>query len=239
MTKPTTPTPAAAGVAPTPSGRLAPGELRRRVAHLLVSSPTEEFTPRTAALALDGRSSGAVGNALASLTALGQAELVGESPRRYRATTTTVDATIAAPTPKAVPKAAPLAVKPRSATPTPVPVATPAPAAPISPAAAPATSGPTGAGAAGAGVSTDPVTGPVTRPNGQLYHPRTLSGLPDVTALRRLRAAGVPALLYGPPGTGKTSVAEAAFPDLVTVAGDADTTVADLVGEYTQTPDGR
>ncbi len=49
----------------------------------------------------------------------------------------------------------------------------------------------------------------------------------------------MPALLYGPPGTGKTSVVEAAFADLVTVAGDGDTAVADFVGEYTQTPDGR
>jgi MoxR-like ATPase len=83
------------------------------------------------------------------------------------------------------------------------------------------------------------VNGPVTRPNGTLYQPRTLSGMADVTALRKLRAAGVPALLYGPPGTGKTSVVEAAFGDLFTVAGDGDTTVADLVGEFTQTPEGR
>jgi nitric oxide reductase NorQ protein len=62
--------------------------------------------------------------------------------------------------------------------------------------------------------------------------------MPDVDALRRLRDAGVPALLYGPPGTGKTSLIEAAFPDLITVAGDGDTTAADLVGEYTQNPDG-
>ena len=47
---------------------------------------------------------------------------------------------------------------------------------------------------------------------------------PDVEALRRLPAAGVPALLYGPPGTGKTSLVEVAFPDLITVAGDGDTT---------------
>jgi MoxR-like ATPase len=87
--------------------------------------------------------------------------------------------------------------------------------------------------------ATAKVTGPVARPNGQLYHPRTLSGLPDVTALRKLRDAGVAALMYGPPGTGKTSVVEAAFGDLVTIQGDGDTTVADLVGEYTQTPDGR
>ncbi|SES39828.1 AAA domain (dynein-related subfamily) [Lentzea albida] len=83
------------------------------------------------------------------------------------------------------------------------------------------------------------VTGPVMRPNGLTYHPRLLSGMPDVTALHRLREAGVAALLYGPPGTGKTSVVEAAFPDLITVQGDGDTTVADFVGEYTQTDDGR
>ncbi|MEU4806973.1 AAA family ATPase [Actinosynnema sp. NPDC023587] len=76
------------------------------------------------------------------------------------------------------------------------------------------------------------------RPNGMDYHPRLLSGMPDVTALRRLRDAGVSALLYGPPGTGKTSVVEAAFPDCVTVQGDGDTVVADFVGDYTKTPDG-
>ena len=62
--------------------------------------------------------------------------------------------------------------------------------------------------------------------------------MPDVAALQALRAAGIPALLYGPPGTGKTSLVEAAFPDVITVAGDGDTTVADFVGEYTQRPDG-
>ncbi|MEY9936990.1 AAA family ATPase [Streptacidiphilus sp. MAP5-3] len=79
---------------------------------------------------------------------------------------------------------------------------------------------------------------PIVRPNGQTYRPRSLAGLPDVEALRRLRAANVPVLLYGPPGTGKTSLIEAAFDDLITVAGDGDTTVADLVGEYTQTASG-
>ncbi|WP_207929423.1 AAA family ATPase, partial [Actinomadura sp. 6K520] len=81
-------------------------------------------------------------------------------------------------------------------------------------------------------------TGPVQRPNGQTYHPRQLAEVPDVAALRRLREAGIAALLYGPPGTGKTSLVEAAFPDLITVAGDGDTAVADFVGEYTQAPDG-
>ena len=63
--------------------------------------------------------------------------------------------------------------------------------------------------------------------------------MPDVEALRKLRDAGMPALLYGPPGTGKTILIEAAFgDDLITVAGDGDTTAADLAGEYTQNPDG-
>ncbi|QZL09366.1 AAA family ATPase (plasmid) [Streptomyces sp. BHT-5-2] len=79
---------------------------------------------------------------------------------------------------------------------------------------------------------------PITRPNGQQYHPRALAQLPDVEALRKLREAGVAVLLYGPPGTGKTSLIEAAFPDLITVAGDGDTTVGDLVGEYTQDSSG-
>jgi nitric oxide reductase NorQ protein len=80
--------------------------------------------------------------------------------------------------------------------------------------------------------------GPVTRPSGQVYRPRALAGMADVEALRTLRAEGVPALLAGPPGTGKTSLVEAAFPDLITVAGDGDTTVGDFVGEYTQKPGG-
>ena len=78
----------------------------------------------------------------------------------------------------------------------------------------------------------------VTRPNGQVYHTRALADMPDTEALRKLRAAGVPALLYGPPGTGKTSLVEAAFPEVITVAGDGDTTVGDFLGEYTQRPDG-
>ncbi|MFZ3555830.1 AAA family ATPase [Streptomyces sp. BH055] len=103
----------------------------------------------------------------------------------------------------------------------------PAPAAvPPAPPAGPAAPGPGGR------------RGPVIRPNGQAYHPRSLAGQTDVEALRRLRAAQVAVLLYGPPGTGKTSLIEAAFDDLITVAGDGDTTVGDLVGEYTQNPSG-
>jgi MoxR-like ATPase len=111
--------------------------------------------------------------------------------------------------------AAAAAITPRApAPPKPVAPAAPAPAAPPKP------------------------PGPVTRPGGQVYRPRALADMPDVEALRRLRAEGVPALLYGPPGTGKTSLVKAAFPDLITVAGDGDTTTGDFVGEYTQRPDG-
>ncbi len=107
-----------------------------------------------------------------------------------------------------------------------------------------ATSAPRRAPSPGTGASSPAPPGPsagrptVTRPNGQQYHPRKLAQLPDVEALRRLREAGVPVLLYGPPGTGKTSLVEAAFPDVVTLAGDGDTTVGDLVGEYTQADGG-
>jgi nitric oxide reductase NorQ protein len=108
-----------------------------------------------------------------------------------------------------------------------------APKEPLPPKPAPAPPAPAPSPASGPATS-----GPVTRPNGQVYQPRSLADMPDVDALRRLRDAGVPALLYGPPGTGKTSLIEAAFPDLITVAGDGDTTASDLVGEYTQNPDG-
>jgi nitric oxide reductase NorQ protein len=106
------------------------------------------------------------------------------------------------------------------------------PKAPAPPKAAPAAPKP------GASPAPSAAPGPVTRPSGQVYQPRALAEMPDVEALRRLREAGVPALLYGPPGTGKTSLVEAAFPGLITVAGDGDTTVGDLLGEYTQRPDG-
>ncbi len=107
----------------------------------------------------------------------------------------------------------------------PPPTAAPTPPAPIDPPIDPPADPPV-------------VTGPVRRPNGQLYHPRKLSDLSDITALRRLRAAGVAALMYGPPGTGKTSVVEAAFPDIVTVQGDSDTIVDDFVGSYVPTREG-
>ncbi|GAB3000914.1 MULTISPECIES: AAA family ATPase [Amycolatopsis] len=205
MTTPaTTPATGSTPAAPGAANRLRNGELRRMVAEQLAHDPTTALTPGAIATKLGGKSSGAVGNALATLESRGEAEKIGTNPVTYRATDKTADAAKAA------------TVTPRGTT------ATPAPSKPATPPATPAL-----------------VTGPVRRPNGQMYHPRKLSGLSDVTALRRLREANVSALMYGPPGTGKTSVVEAAFDDLVTIQGDSDTVTDDFVGSYTQTPDGR
>ncbi|WP_181724027.1 AAA family ATPase, partial [Nocardia gipuzkoensis] len=215
------PTPATAAPA---AGRLPNGELRRMVAAALAADPAREQSPRQIANGL-GRSSGAVGNALESLTAAGHAERTSAAPRRYRATATTATAAAPAPVAPATPaapaasKAAKPARRPKKNT---TSAATPASAAPANTPAAPARPGNT-----------------VARPNGQDYHVRKLAGRADVDVLRTMRAAEVPVLLYGPPGTGKTSLIEAAYGDLLTVQGDGDTTVADFVGEYTQTPDGR
>jgi nitric oxide reductase NorQ protein len=213
--EPGTSTTPATATGPGGPGRLPAGELRRRVAGFLVDHAGGQFTAGEVARGL-GRSSGAVGNALTVLAGRGEAEQTCPKPVRYTAT----------------PASAAAAAVIRTA------VARTGGPAPATTGVAGAVSG--SAGRAGASAAAGPgggteadaevVSGPVARPKGQMYHPRRLSGLPDVTALRRLRAAGVPALLYGPPGTGKTSVVEAAFGDLVTVPGDGDTTVADLVG---------
>ena len=196
-----------------PKGRLGNGQLRRQVAEYLTDHPGPCKTGEIAK-ALD-RSAGAVGNALTTLADRGEADLVPGKPIRYQANSATAAAAAAiAPKAPLPPKPAPAPRPAAAAAPAPVPSPAPKPA---SPAAA----------------------GPVTRPNGQVYQPRALAGMPDVEVLRRLRADSVPALLEGPPGTGKTSLIEAAFgDDLITVAGDGDTTAADLVGEYTQNPDG-
>lgn len=195
------------------SARLRSGELRRQVAGFLAAHPGTDYTPGEVARGLSDRSSGAVGNALKVLADQGHAQKASDKPVRYRATATTATAAQSSTQPGSRRTA-----RATRATATPSATSTPTPSRPA---------------------SATPVTGPVTRPNGRLYHPRKLVGFSDVTALRKLREAGVPVLLYGPPGTGKTSVIEAAFPDIVTVQGDGDTTVADFVGEYTQTPDGR
>ncbi|WNV90207.1 AAA family ATPase [Umezawaea sp. Da 62-37] len=220
MTTPTPPaappTPAPTITPPAPAGtpkRLGNGELRAMVAKVLADNTGTDLTPRSIAHTLN-RSSGAVGNACKVLADRGEAEVASTAPLSYRATATTASA--AAPTI------------------TPAPSRTPRPKTPKPPTSAPTAAAPPSAPSGATGV----VTGPVKRPNGMDYHPRLLSGMPDVTALRRLRDAGVAALMYGPPGTGKTSVVEAAFNDCLTVQGDGDTVVADFVGDYTKTPDG-
>ncbi|XVV10912.1 AAA family ATPase [Actinoplanes sp. CA-131856] len=79
---------------------------------------------------------------------------------------------------------------------------------------------------------------PIIRPSGQTYYPRRLGGDWDIEVLRKLRKRQVPALLYGPPGTGKTAMLEAAFNDLLTVAGTGDTIVDDFLGSYAPLPGG-
>ena len=213
MTAPAIPAPA--------KGRLGNGQLRRQVAEWLAARPG----PHTVGeIAKDlGRSAGAVGNALTTLADRAEAARITGKPLRYEANSATA-AAAAAITPKALapPKAAPAA-----------PSAAPKPAAPPAPPAPSAASS-----AAPKAPAPKAAPGPVTRPGGQVYRPRVLAGMADVEALRTLRAEGVPSLLAGPPGTGKTSLVEAAFPDLITIAGDGDTTVGDFVGEYTQKPDG-
>jgi len=204
--------------APVTGTRLGNGELRRMVAAVLAADPARDYTPREIAAGLN-RSAGAVGNALATLTAAGQADQTSTTPRKYRANADT--GTAAA-----------------GATPAPAPPAPARPAARTRKKAAPANAAPAVSARRAPAAPAGPVTGPVQRPNGQWYHPRKLAGRADVDVLRQMRTAEVPALLYGPPGTGKTSLLEAAFPDCLTVQGDCDTTVADFVGEYTQNPDG-
>jgi nitric oxide reductase NorQ protein len=215
MTTPPVPTTTPAASSGGSVSRLRNGELRAMVARVLADAGND-LTPRNIAHTLN-RSSGAVGNACKALADRGEAEVASTTPLTYRATATTASAAASTITP-APPRT------PRPKTPKPTTTTTPAPS---------------GAGGTTTTRTAGVVTGPVKRPNGMDYHPRMLSGMPDVTALRRLRDAGVAALMYGPPGTGKTSVIEAAFPDLLTVQGDGDTTVADFVGEYTQTDDGR
>jgi hypothetical protein len=167
---------APAAPAAAPKGRLGNGQLRRQVAEYLTDHPGPCKTGEIAK-ALD-RSAGAVGNALTTLADRGEADLLPGKPIRYQANSATA-AAASAITPKA-----PLPPKPA---PAPKPAA---PAAPAAPAPAPT-------------FTPKPATaGPVTRPGGQVYQPRSLADMPDVEALRKLRDGGVPALLYGPPDAG-------------------------------------
>ncbi|MBS2966810.1 AAA family ATPase [Actinocrinis puniceicyclus] len=224
------PEPSAAPSAPLPGSKAARGALRATVARLLADNPGDTFTVTQAAKLVGNKSGGAVGNALEWLTAHGHAARVNDKPRTYSATPATAHAAatahVSAPT-----VTAPAAPKPaRTRAPKKAEhAAAPAPVAPATTAAPDPAASP---------VPAWDGRSPLPRPNGSTYHPRTLADTSDVAALRTLRAEGVPALLYGPPGTGKTSLVEAAFPDAITVCGDGDTQVSDLIGSYTQRPDG-
>jgi len=81
------------------------------------------------------------------------------------------------------------------------------------------------------------------RPNGDFYFPRIVDGdTHDVDLLRGARgkvlSENLYVLFYGEPGTGKSAGVEAAFPDCITLSGDADTTAADFLGQWIQNPDG-
>lgn len=79
----------------------------------------------------------------------------------------------------------------------------------------------------------------IARPNGEKYQPRRLFHLTDVLVLRRAREVDAPVMLAGYPGCGKTALVEAAFgEELVTLNAHGDMEVADLIGTYTQKPNG-
>jgi nitric oxide reductase NorQ protein len=231
---PATPSPATApapaappppAISPTSAAppKAKPGELRANVAGVLAADPAKAFSG-TELRAILGNSGGAIGNACETLVARGEAEKIGDNPRRYKANAKT---SAAAAKPVITPPGLGTPRPPRSAGPASSTTGTPSSTATTAPAAA------------APPARTAPAKGPIRRPNGQLYYPRLLApGVSDVQALCKLRDAGIPALLYGPPGTGKTSMAEAAFDDLITVAGDGDTTVGDLLGDWTQKDDG-
>jgi hypothetical protein len=97
---------------------------------------------------------------------------------------------------------------------------------------------PVASGTASRSSTRKPRPAPVARPNGSLYYPRRLGTGWDVEVLHGLREQKIAVLLYGPPGTGKTAMLEAAFPDLLTVAGTGDTVVDDFLGSYNPVPGG-
>ena len=76
------------------------------------------------------------------------------------------------------------------------------------------------------------------RPNGDTYLPRELGGHHDVAVVRNLVAPGLFVLLAREPGSGKTALAEAAFPDLISVQCHGDMTVAHLLGTHLSTENG-
>ena len=204
---------APAAPAAAPKGRLGNGQLRRQVAEYLADHPGPCKT-------------GEIAKALGQVSRRGRQR--ADHPRRpgrgrprtrqavrYQANAATA--------------AAAAAIAPKAPLP-PKPAPPPPPAAPAAPAPAPR----------------PPRSRPPRAGRGLPGHPPERAGLPaavladmpDVEALRSSAPPGCRPCCTGRPVPGKTSLIEAAFPDLITVAGDGDTTAADLVGEYTQKPDG-
>jgi hypothetical protein len=72
--------------------KLLPGQLERLVADVIRTQPLPDhlditgWTPGRVAIFLPGRSTGAIANALDKLTATGQAQLLGDNPKRYQPT---------------------------------------------------------------------------------------------------------------------------------------------------------
>jgi nitric oxide reductase NorQ protein len=210
----TTPTSGTAGPVNPVTGlpRLRPGELQAQVLGVLAANPGKALNVSEIAQQLYGRSTGAVGQACDRLVELAH---VTRTASRFAVTTAGLAQHRTHPGPPPVP-----------------PVAPPAPPGPAPATSRPTTAPPVAHPASSAGRPTT-TSGPVRRPNGQLYYPRRLAKRTDVDVLRDLRTADVPVLLYGPPGTGKTSLIEATFgTDLYTVPGDGDTTVGDIIGDY-------
>jgi hypothetical protein len=200
--------------------RLRPGELQAQVLGVLAANPGKALNVGEIARQLHGRSTGAVGQACDRLVELDHAT---RTASQFAVTTTGLAHHRTNPGPPAIPPVAPPA--PGSGTPR--------------PATAPPTAAPPVTNPAPAPLRPKTTTGPVPRPNGQLYYPRRLAKRTDIDVLRDLRTAQVPVLLYGPPGTGKTSLIEAAFgDDLYTVTGDGDTTGGDIIGDYVPTEGG-
>ena len=77
-------TPAGSSAGSSSGERLSRGALGAMVRDYLAARPGEDLGPTQVAKGLGGKSSGAVGNALARLEAAGEARLVSSSPRRYR-----------------------------------------------------------------------------------------------------------------------------------------------------------
>jgi hypothetical protein len=74
--------------------KLLPGQLERLVLDVIRTQPLPDhlgitgWTPGRVSIFLPGRSTGAIGNALDKLAATGQAQLLGDNPKRYQPTPT-------------------------------------------------------------------------------------------------------------------------------------------------------